>query len=142
MAAAPPHVKRAAAARGAARLCEHAFVSPKGSPHAAFRHAVAAGHLLSALAAARELPPLPLPDAYALLRLMASRDDALFARAAPRWHARFVLDARPISLAEAQLALAAVAALPTPGLTAAERVLEDLARRYGIRDLERFLSRS
>ena len=109
----------------------------KGSAHGAFARAIERRQLLNALAAARQLPHLTLADAFLLLVLLADQDSARFDRAAPRWHARLVLAAERLCLADAQLALAAVAALPTAAHADAAPILAALARRHRIPNLER-----
>ena len=120
-------------------MCEHAFVRGKGSPHAHFQRALERGHLLSAETAARDLPKLTLADALALCLLMAEQDLERFDRAGPRWHARLVLETKHIGLVDAQLALAAVAALPD---AAAANLLADLARRYRIPNVAALVRRA
>jgi hypothetical protein len=109
------------------------FVSSKASQHADFQRAVDRRNVLLAVTAARELGRLTLSDSLALLLLFADQDPERFARAAPRWHARFVLAARGLSLAEANAALAAVALLAGPSRQRALELLGDLCRRHGSR---------
>jgi hypothetical protein len=59
---------------------------------------------------ASELPQVPLADALALLLLARDVEPARYDRAAARWHARLCTERR-LSIAEAQLALAALNAL-------------------------------
>lgn len=84
------------------------------STHAVFQHAIERRNLLSAEAAARELGRLSLADALDFLLLLSEKDPARFDPAAARWHARFVLEARRLPLADSQLLLGAVAGLRTP----------------------------
>jgi hypothetical protein len=77
------------------------------------QRAVERGQVLLAVASAHELGRLSLSDSLALLLLFAEKDPERFERAAPRWHARLVLEAKSLDLAESQLALAAVALLST-----------------------------
>jgi hypothetical protein len=63
---------------------------------------------------AAELPRVPLADALSLLLLARDQQPWRFETAAPRWHARLCAEAR-LTLAEAQLALAALQALGGPG---------------------------
>jgi len=108
-------------------------VSSKASQHADFQRAVDRRNVLLAVTAARELGRLTLSDSLALLLLFADQDPERFARAAPRWHARFVLAARGLSIAEAQAALAAVALLAGPSRQRALELLGELCRRHGSR---------
>jgi hypothetical protein len=55
---------------------------------------------------------LSLGDALALCVVLAERDQQRFRRAAPRWLARFVDEEADVSLEEAQLVAAGLAALP------------------------------
>ncbi len=103
-----------------------------GSPYAEFQRALSTGNLLIALAVARELPQLSLADSLDVCRLLAKKDRARFERAAPRWHARFVLEAKQLGLVEAQLALSAVALLPTQRELASS-LLEEIGSSHGIR---------
>jgi hypothetical protein len=110
-------------------------VAGKGSLRGNFQRAIDRRQLLAAEAAARQLAPLSLADALALTLLIAENDPSRFDRAAPRWHARFVLEAGRVGLLESQLALATVAQLPNHDAKAA-KVLADLARRYRIQNIE------
>jgi hypothetical protein len=65
-----------------------------------FQRAIDRCQLLNAEAAARQLAPLSLADALALTLLIAEEDPTRFDRAAPRWHARFVLESGRIGLLE------------------------------------------
>jgi hypothetical protein len=109
------------------------FLPSKGSQHAEFQRAVERRNLLLAVTAARSLGQLTLSDSLALLLLFADKDPERFARAAPRWHARFVLAARELTITEAHAALAAVALLAGPSRPRALELLGDLCRRHGSR---------
>jgi hypothetical protein len=65
-------------------------------------------------AIAAELPTVGLEDALAILLALIDREPQTVPRAAARWGARFTVE-RKASLADAQLALAALAVLPGPG---------------------------
>jgi hypothetical protein len=90
------------------------FVTSQGSLHGQFQRAIERGNVLQAVAIARDLRQLSLSNSFALLLLFAEHDPERFSRAAPRWHARFVLSAGGLSLEEAQSVLAALALLPGP----------------------------
>ncbi len=77
-----------------------------------------------------------LANALALTLLLAEEGPQRFARAAVRWHARFVEETRGITLEDSQLALAALAALPGPGGEAATVALAQLAPSYGVPGVE------
>ena len=61
--------------------------------------------------AARELQSLALDDALDLCVLMAELQPARFERAAVRWHGQLQVEAQLLTLADSQLALAALASL-------------------------------
>jgi hypothetical protein len=90
------------------------FVTSQGSLHGQFQRAVERGNVLQAVAIARDLGELSLSSSFALLLLFAEHDPERFNRAAPRWHARFVLSAGGLSLEEAQSVLASLGLLPGP----------------------------
>lgn len=90
------------------------FVTSQGSLHGQFQRAIERGDVLQAVAIARDLGELSLSSSFALLLLFAEHDPERFRRAAPRWHARFVLSAGGLSLDEAQSVLAALALLQGP----------------------------
>lgn len=74
---------------------------------------------------------LSLGDALALCLLLADRDPTRYPRAAAKWLARFTLEAPSVSLEEAQLVAAALAALPVvPAL--ARPVLREFAQGRGL----------
>src|SRR5947207_8088135 len=92
-----------------------------------FERALERGAVLDAIAAAKQMGGLSLGNALSLCVVLAERDPVRFQRAAPRWLTRVVDEADGVSLEEAQLVSAALAALPTaPHL--ARPVLRDLAR--------------
>ncbi len=99
------------------------------STHAAFEHAIQARQLLNAEAAARELGRLSLADALSFLLLLSEMDPGRFDPAAARWHARFVLEARRLPLADSQLLLGAVAGLRSPAPTIAMDAIHGLAEK-------------
>jgi hypothetical protein len=94
------------------------FVTSQGSLHGQLQRAIERGNVLQATALARqladELGELSLSDSFALLLLFADHDAERFRRAAPRWHARFVLAGARLTLEEAQATLAALALLRGP----------------------------
>jgi hypothetical protein len=108
-------------------------VTSEGSAHGWFQRAIEARNVIAAEAAARELGQLTLQDALLLVGLYADKDARRFERAAIRWHARLEQEARALRLAEAQVALAALAALVAPGCEEAARLLADLLRRHRLR---------
>jgi hypothetical protein len=82
-------------------------VSIKGGAYPRFRRALEAGNALIVRAAAAELtPPLSLPDALAVTLVLHA--DPRYDRVAARWAARLALETPGVSLADAQLAGAAL----------------------------------
>jgi hypothetical protein len=106
------------------------FVTSQGSPYMRLKRAIAQGNPTVALATAFELPRVPLDDALALCLLLLDREPTRYEAAAVRWHSRFCREARP-SLADAQLALAALHALPGSGADVAAQCLQSLSERAG-----------
>ena len=93
-------------------------MTAQGHPLSRFRRAVDRGNLLEAEASAREFGRLDLADALELLSLIAEREPDRYERAAVRWHGRLELERPGLTLAQAQLALAALTALPVERATA------------------------
>jgi hypothetical protein len=89
--------------------------------------------MLQAVAIARDLGELSLSSSFALLLLFAEHDPERFSRAAPRWHARFVLSAGGLTLEEAHSVLAGLGLLPGPLRPAALEFIGRVCRGYGIR---------
>jgi hypothetical protein len=92
-------------------VCEHAFVSIKGSGYANFRRALLGGNLTIIQAAAAELGEVQLEDALRILVVMAKTQDARYGRAAARWAARATAERR-LDVAESRRLLALVEVLP------------------------------
>ena len=113
-------------------------MTSQGTAHGRFARAIERRNLRAAETAARELGRLSLPDALALCLLIAEADPARFGRAAARWHARFVLEAKGLDLEASRLLLNALA---KPGDAAARGTIAELARRYGVPGVERELWR-
>ena len=83
-----------------------------------------------------ELPgPVALEDALAILLALLDREPETFPRAAARWGGRLVLEHR-LPLVDAQLTLAALAALPGPAAGAGAEALIELSERYGLRRVD------
>ncbi len=89
-------------------------------------------------AVAAELPTVGLEDALAILLALLEREPHTFSRSAARWGARLTLEHR-LSLVDAQLALAALAALPGPGARAGVEALIELSGRHGLRRVDELL---
>jgi hypothetical protein len=98
-------------------------VTSQGHPRAVFRRALERGNYLVAVTTAREVGRLSLAEALELLNLIALHDPRLYDRAARRWLARLLAEHDELTVADVQLAAAAVGALATPSRDAALAVL-------------------
>ena len=106
-------------------------MTSQGSAYARLRRALASRNAAGALAAAAELPRVPLDDALALLVLLRD-DEPRFDRAVVRWHARWCLEVRGIGPGEAQLALAALRSLSGPDAALGAATLIAVCERHGL----------
>ncbi len=86
--------------RDGLRLCEHLFVSVKGSSYKNFQHALATGNLMLVRAAAAELPSITLDDALTICVLLGAQEPDRYERATVRWLGRFCLEKRDVALAD------------------------------------------
>jgi hypothetical protein len=86
-------------------------MTSQGSAHGRFTRAIASRNLFQAEVALRELGGIGLLDALDYLELLAELRPARLEQAALRWHGRLELEVPAVTLAESQLALAALAAL-------------------------------
>jgi hypothetical protein len=118
------------------------LMTSQGSAYGRFQRALRRGQLFHAELAAREIGHLSLADALALALLIRDAEPARWPRAAARWHARFVLEAKGIGLDESSLALAALAALPTERRDIAAQALGQLARCRGLPSVADALERT
>ena len=103
-------------------------MTSQGSAHGRFTRAIKTRNLFVAELAMRELRTLSLLDALDYLALLAEVKPEKLERAAIRWHGRLETEARTLTLAESQLALAALASL-----CAGERDAVDILRRLLVR---------
>jgi hypothetical protein len=103
-------------------------MTSQGSAHGRFTRAIASRNLFQAEAALRELRWVSLLDALDYLDLLAELRPAKLEQAALRWHGRLELEAGILTLAESQLALAALASL-CAGERDAVQILRRLVRR-------------
>src|SRR4051794_21567790 len=101
------------------------------------RRALAKRNVLVATAAAAELPRVPLAEALALALLYLDTEPERYGRAIVRVHGRLCAEARSITPADAQLALAALCALRGAGALAAAHALCELCVLYGLDDAAR-----
>jgi hypothetical protein len=93
-------------------VCEHAFVTAQGRPTPAYEGRSSAARA-EAPASASELEHVGLVEALELVLLLCRREPKRFPRAAHRWHGRYCHEVRDVGLEEAQVLLAALAALPS-----------------------------
>jgi hypothetical protein len=86
-------------------------VTSQGSPRGRFSRAIEQRNLWAAETSLRELGSVSLEDALGYLDLLAEQKPEKLERAAVRWHGRLETEAPILTLAESQLALAALASL-------------------------------
>jgi hypothetical protein len=110
---------------------EHTFVNAQGRAYSQFKRALAGRNVMLGWTLASELPQVPLADALALLLLARDLEPARYDRAVPRWHARLCTERR-LSAGEAQLALAALSALPGTGAVGAAQALAAVCELHGL----------
>lgn len=99
-------------------------MTSQGSAHGRFTRAIQTRNLWAAEMSLRELGSASLEDALGYLDLLAEQKPEKLERAAVRWHGRLEIEATFLTLAESQLALAALASL-----VAGERDAVDVLRR-------------
>jgi hypothetical protein len=103
-------------------------VTSQGSAHGRFTRAIQQRNLWAAETSLRELGTASLEDALGYLDLLAEQKPEKLERAAVRWHGRLETEATFLTLAESQLALAALASL-CAGERSAIEILRRLLRR-------------
>ena len=103
-------------------------MTSQGSAHGRFTRAIKMRNLFQAELSIREMGTLSLLDALEYLDLLAEVRPAKLERAAVRWHGRLETEATTLTLAESQLALAALASL-CAGERDAIRILRGIVRR-------------
>lgn len=103
------------------------FLTAQGSALTHYRRALERRHIFGAEIAAKEMGFLSLRDALGLLALYSADDSPKYEKAAIRWLGRLALESDDLSLDDAQLAAAALHALPRRA-DSALRVLTDLSR--------------
>ena len=84
-------------------------MTSQGTAHGRFTRAIAQRNLWAVESSLRELGSVSLEDALAYLGLLAEQKPEKLERAAVRWHGRLETEATFLTLAESQLALAALA---------------------------------
>lgn len=103
-------------------------MTSQGTAHGRFTRAIEQRNLWAAEMSLRELGNVSLEDALGYLDLLAEQKPEKLERAAVRWHGRLETEATFLSLAESQLALAALASLCADERDAIE-ILRRLLRR-------------
>lgn len=103
-------------------------MTSQGTAHGRFTRAIQTRKLWAAETSLRELGSVSLEDALGYLDLLAEQKPEKLERAVVRWHGRLETEATLLSLAESQLALAALASL-CAGERDAIEVLQRLLRR-------------
>jgi hypothetical protein len=103
-------------------------MTSQGSAHARYQRAIQRRNLFQAELAIREQGSVSLLDGLAYLDLLSELKSAKLRRAAVRWHGRLATEAATLTLAESQLALAAVASL-CAGERDALKILRGVLRR-------------
>ncbi len=103
-------------------------MTSQGTAHGRFARAIQTRNLWAAEMSLRELGTVSLEEALRYLDLLAELKPEKLERAVVRWHGRLETEATLLSLAESQLALAALASL-CAGERDAIHVLERLLRR-------------
>jgi hypothetical protein len=103
-------------------------MTSQGTAQGRFQRAIQRRNLFQAELAIREMGTLSLLDALAYLDLLAEVRPEKLERAALRWHGRLETEAATLTLAESQLALAALASL-CAGEREALKILRSVVRR-------------
>jgi len=109
-------------------------VTSQGSARGRFTRAIQQRNLWAAETSLRESGAVSLDDALGYLDLLAEQKPEKLERAAVRWHGRLETEATFLTLAESQLALAALASLCS-GERDSVDVLRRLLRRVRPSDL-------
>jgi hypothetical protein len=104
------------------------MMTSQGSARGRFTRAIQRRNLFQAELAMREMGTPSLLDALAYLDLLAEVRPEKLEPAAVRWHGRLETEAPTLTLAESQLALAALASL-SAGERDAVEILRSLVRR-------------
>jgi hypothetical protein len=96
---------------------------------AIFRRALQRGNLTVAEAVSKELPPLDLADALELTILIACKDPRRHPRVAARWLLRYLEDCPEVTIDEAAMVSACLAALAGDRYQDAALALRTMAER-------------
>jgi hypothetical protein len=109
----------------------------QGHPYAVFQRALKRRNVISALAAAKNLPQLSLGDALELTVLVARKDPGRHQRVASRWLMRYLEEDPHATIEEAVLAASSLIALTGVGYQEAAQTLRAMAERATSRRRER-----
>jgi hypothetical protein len=109
----------------------------QGHPYAVFQGALQRRNVLSALAAAKDMPQLSLADALELTVLVARKDPRRHQRVASRWLLRYLEEDAHATIDEAALAAASLVALTGVAYQEAAQTLRAMAERASSRRRER-----
>jgi hypothetical protein len=101
----------------------------QGHPYAVFQRALKRRNVLSALAAAKELPQLDLLDALELTVLVARKDPRRHQRVASRWLLRYLEEDPHATIEETALAASSLIALTGVAHQEAAQTLRAMAER-------------
>jgi hypothetical protein len=112
-------------------------MTSQGTAQGRFTRAIQTRNLWAAETALRELGPVSLLDALDYLDLLADQRPDRFDPAAIRWHARLETEAATLTLADAQLASAALGSLRAGDHSATE-LLRRLLRKVQPTHMRRF----
>jgi hypothetical protein len=117
-----------------------AGVTSQGHALTRLRHALERGTANQIRAIVAELPRPPgLEDALAICLALLDREPETYPRAAAKWVGRFAIERR-LTLSDAQLAMAALGALPTDGAHAGAEALIELAERHQLQRIDELLT--
>ena len=130
--------------------CEHLFdcvavrsqllsMTSQGHPYTRLRRVLETrSSALLIRAAAAELPSVPLEDALDICLALLELEPDSYPRIATRWGSRLAIE-RKLDLVDAQLAFAALAALPGPSARAGAEALIEVSARHDLRRAEELL---
>jgi len=107
-------------------------MTSQGHPQARLERALTTGNPTLVRAAAAELPRVGLEDALRICLVFLQREQARYEPAAVRWLGRLALEARGLSLAEAQMAAAALGGLPGLAREGSAQTLGVVLERRGL----------
>jgi hypothetical protein len=113
-------------------------MTSEGRPYARFRRALDGSSIELIRSAASELERIELADGLAICLAFLELEPATYPRAATRWVARLALEHR-LTLAESQLALAALGALDGPAARAGAEALIELCSRHRLERVEKIV---